>query len=363
MIWKTASLEDEKMSLYQSKTYISDLEYTIKHTPYMKDLDGSSILVTGASGLICSGLIDLLIMNNEEFNGNTKIYAAGRSETKMRNRFGKYFERDYFSFVSYDASQENVFDFEADYIVHGASNAYPKVIWEHPIETMLDNFCGTYELLHYAESAGCKNVIFISSSEVYGNKSTSEPFREDEYGFLDILNPRSSYSSSKRAAETLCASFSFERGVKSVIIRPGHIYGPTALRTDNRVSSDFAYRVANGQDILMKSDGSQIRSYCYVLDAATSILCVMLRGKSGEAYNISNSDSVMSIRELAELYAMYGKTRLRFERPSEKEQAAFNPMVNSSLNSEKIVSLGWNGLFDSKTGTEHTILSLRESIF
>lgn len=352
----------KNMNLYQSKTYISDLEYTIKHTPYIKEMNDSSLLVTGASGLICSGLIDLLIMNNEKFNGHTKIYAAGRSETKMHDRFGKYFEQDYFVFVPYDASKGNTFDFQVNYIIHGASNAYPKVIQEHPIETMLDNFYGTYELLQYAESVNCKNVVFISSSEVYGNKSTPEPFKENEYGFLDILNPRSSYSSSKRVAETLCSSFSYERGVKSVIIRPGHIYGPTASRADNRVSSDFAYRVANGQDIVMKSDGRQIRSYCYVLDAATSILCVMLEGESGEAYNISNPDSVMSIRELAELYATYGNTSLRFELPSEKERAAFNPMTNSSLNSEKITSIGWNGLFDSRTGTEHTILALRESM-
>lgn len=350
------------MSLYQSKTYISDLEYTIRNTPYIKELNDSSVLVTGASGLICSGIIDLLIMSNETINGKTKIYAAGRSESKMRDRFGKYFDRDYFVFVPYEASLRNNFSFKVDYIVHGASNAYPKVIQEHPVETMLDNFQGTYELLQYAENVGCKNLVFISSSEIYGNKSTQEPFKENEYGFLDILNPRSSYSSSKRAAETLCVSFSYERGVKSVIIRPGHIYGPTASRADNRVSSDFAYRVANGQNIVMKSEGSQIRSYCYVLDAATSILCVMLKGKNGEAYNISNPDSVMSIRELAELYATYGNTSLRFEMPSETERAAFNPMANSSLDSEKITSIGWNGLFDSKTGTEHTILALRESM-
>lgn len=349
------------MSLYQSKTYVSDLEYTIRHTSYIQKLNDSSVFVTGASGLICSGLVDLLIINNEKFNGSIKIYVAGRNEGKVRDRFGEYFKRDYFVFVPYDASRSNSFDFRSDYIVHGASNAYPKAIQEHPVETMLDNFRGTYELLQYAESVGCRNVVFISSSEVYGNKTTPEPFKEDEYGFLDILNPRSSYSSSKRAAETLCASFGYERDVKSVIIRPGHIYGPTASRTDNRISSDFAYRVADGQDIVMKSDGSQIRSYCYVLDAATSILCAMLRGKCGEAYNISNPDSVMSIRELAELYAAYGNTRLRFEMPSDKERAAFNPMKNSSLNSEKITSLGWKGLFDSKTGTEHTILALRET--
>ena len=116
-----------------------------------------------------------------------------------------------------------------------------------------------------------------------------------------MLNPRNSYSISKCAAETLCASYYDEYGVDSVIIRPGHIYGPTAQETDNRVSSAWAYCVARGKDIVMKSDGSQIRSYCYCLDSASAILKVMLKGSPVKAYNISNPTSIISIKQMAEV--------------------------------------------------------------
>ena len=173
------------------------------------------------------------------------------------------------------------------------------------------------------------------------------------------MNPRNAYASSKRAAETLCASYYKQYGVKSSIVRPGHIYGPTATKSDSRVGSSFAYSVAEGNDIVLKSEGKQIRSYCYTLDCATAILTVLLRGDPATAYNISNPSSIISIRELAGLYAKEGGVKLRFNQPSESEKAVFNPMDNSSLNSEKLEGLSWKGLFDAKTGTSHTIVALK----
>ena len=110
----------------------------------------------------------------------------------------------------------------------------------------------------------------------------------------------------------------------------------------------------------MKSDGAQIRSYCYMLDCASAILYVLLKGKKGEAYNIANPNSIMSIRELIEYLAKVGNDRLKFELPSQDEKKAFNPMNNSSLNSEKLCGLGWNGLFDAKFGLEHTVKIIKE---
>ena len=121
------------------------------------------------------------------------------------------------------------------------------------------------------------------------------------------------------------------------------------------------YNAADGKDIIMKSDGAQIRSYCYMLDCASAILYVLLKGKKGEAYNISNPNSIMSIRELAEYLAKVGNVRLKFELPSQDEKKAFNPMNNSSLNSEKLCGLGWSGLFDAKLGLEHTVKIIKEA--
>ena len=112
----------------------------------------------------------------------------------------------------------------------------------------------------------------------------------------------------------------------------------------------------------MKSDGSQIRSYCYCLDCAGAILKVLLSGQSGRAYNISNPDSVISIRQLAELLAESGGVGLQTCQPTEAERKGFNPMQNSSLAADGLLSLGWKGLFSARTGLEHTVSILRQCL-
>ena len=231
---------------------------------------------------------------------------------------------------------------------------------KEPVETMLSNFMGMLYLLGYAKKYGAQRVLYISSSEVYGRKDGNQPYREDEYGYVDLLNPRNSYSMGKRAAETLCASYADEYSVGSVIVRPGHIYGPTAFPTDSRVSSAWAYAAARGEDIVMKSNGAQLRSYCYCLDCAAAILKVLIKGENLCAYNISNPGSIVSIREMAELLTKAGDVKLIQETASEEERKAFNPMSNSSLDSKRLQNLGWKGLFDAERGFRHTVSVLRD---
>ena len=347
--------------IYDSQLWFQDIDLVLKEFPEFGDLDGKSVLITGATGLICSALVDILIRYNETHPQRIKILAAGRSEEKLKQRFGKYFDREYFSYVPYNANA-NMFAISetADYIIHGAGNASPNKIVKEPVETMLSNFNGLYALLQYAKEAGTKRLLYISSSEVYGKKENSLPYEETEYGYVDLLSPRNSYSVGKRAAETLCVSFTDEYGLETVMIRPGHIYGPTASKTDNRVSSAWAIAAANGEDIIMKSDGAQLRSYCYCLDCATAILKVLLNGENSHAYNISNPDSVISIREMAEIVSKAGNVKLLMDIPTKEEKKGFNPMSNSSLNSDSLQALGWRGLFDAQTGFEHTVKVLKD---
>ena len=351
------------MSIYDSKLWISDIDNTIKKIPELVELENKFVLITGATGLICSAVIDILSRRNETHRNKIKILAAGRSEEKMQNRFSCYFDADWFDFTLYDAaSLNNNFRFSCDYIIHGASNASPNKISSAPVETMLSNFIGTYSLLEYAKINNVKRLLFISSSEVYGKKEVYEPYKVNEYGYIDLLNSRNSYSNSKRAAETLCISYVDEYGVDATIVRPGHIYGPTALKSDGRVSSLWAYNAAKGEDIVMKSSGMQIRSYCYCLDCASAILKVLLRGKVGNVYNISNRNSIISIKDMAEILVKHAGIKLVMDVPSEEEKKVFNPMINSSLNSDSLYELGWEGLFDAETGFAHTINILKTII-
>jgi Nucleoside-diphosphate-sugar epimerases len=349
------------MGIYGSKLWISDLDKIIVSMPELRKLSGKSVMITGCTGLICSAVFDVLIRWNETHQRKIKILAAGRSENKVVARFNPYDKEDWFTFVPYDASStENDLYLPCDYIIHGASNASPNSIVKEPVETMMSNFVGVKYLLDYAREKKSKRLLYISTSEVYGRKENNNPRKIDEYGWIDLLTPRSSYSIGKCAAETLCASYYDEYGVESVIIRPGHIYGPTAMESDNRVSSAWAYAVARGEDIVMKSDGSQIRSYCYCLDSASAILKVLLRGEPIHAYNISNPDSIINIRGMAKILARSAGVELKLELPTEAEKKGFNPMSNSSLDSTELLALGWKGLFDAERGFSHTVEIIKE---
>ena len=349
--------------IYSSNTWHEDLEKVLSDLPELKTLENKSVMITGAAGLICSSIVDLFIKYNENHENTIHILAAGRQLKKMTDRFGDYCDRDYFTFITYDASKENnLEDLAADYIIHGAGNAYPGLIIKEPVETMLCNFTGLVQLLNYAKKKDTKRVLYISSSEIYGQKQNQEPYTEGEYGYIDLLNPRNSYSVGKRAAETLCASFSAEYGMETVIVRPGHIYGPTASPDDNRVSSAFAYSAAKGEDLVLKSPGSQIRSYCYCLDCASAILKVLLKGTNCTAYNISNPESIITIREMAGILARSGEVHLSFEVSDDEEKKGFNPMSNSSLDSHKLMTLGWKGIFNAEEGLSHTVKILKDSL-
>ena len=339
------------MNILESRLYQEDLQKSLSSVVDIEKLKDNKILITVATGLVCSAIVDLLI----SVDLGITVYAAGITEAKVIERFGGQVE-----FVPYDATKPIGFDVAVDYIIHGASNASPNLYVNEPVETMQANINGMQALLEYARKKNVKKVIYVSSSEVYGRKESIEPFKEDQYGFIDLLNPRSSYSIAKRATETMCASYQSEYGVQFNVVRLGHIYGPSATKSDKRVSSDFAYKAATGENLTMKSEGKQIRSYCYSLDCASAILTVMIKGNAGEAYNISNRNSIINIRQMAEYLSSAGGVELSFDIPAQSEAAAFNPMDNSSLDSTKLEELGWSGAFSAEEGLKHTTKILQE---
>jgi nucleoside-diphosphate-sugar epimerase len=233
---------------------------------------------------------------------------------------------------------------------------------QNPVDTMLSNVDGVKNLLDYAKNKKSERVLYISSSEVYGKKETMNPFSENDLGYVDLLSPRSSYPMAKRASETLCVAYSEQYGVDSVIVRPGHIYGPTATPNDTRVSSLFAYMSAKGEDIEMKGDGKQLRSYCHCLDCASAILTVLLCGEKAKAYNISNPNSIIDIMKMTEITAKAGGVKIIKAVVSDSDKRIFNPMDNSSLSSSLLESLGWSGVIGAEEGLTDTVKILRENL-
>lgn len=339
------------MRLLDSKKYIYDLKKAVDRNN-LSGLHGKTFFVTGGFGLICSTVIDVLLTCGK----TGKIYVGARNIEQFKDRFGNLDNVDY---VAYDALQKPNLEIAPDYIICGAGLASPELYTQKPVETILSNFDGLHNLLEFAKQNSVERLLYISSSEVYGKKDTSESFIEGVYGKVDIDNIRSSYPIAKRASELLCKAYCTEYNVNSVIARPGHIYGPSAKRNDKRISSDFAYKAANGENLVMKSDGSQKRSYCYSIDCAIQILTVLQAGKCGEAYNIGH-DEVTTIRKMAEITAKAGQVKLLMELPSDIEEKSFNPMNNSALDNSKIKKLGYRDTFTVEEGLTHTVEILKE---
>lgn len=345
-----------------TSSYQHDLRTAFDSIPDARDLFGTRILVTGATGLICSSVVDLLLLMNREFDAGITVYVAGRSEKDAEERFRRFARNDdELVFVPYDATSSEQMDFEGelDYIIHGASNANPAAYAQQPVETMLANLLGLSVMFDLGRATSARRLLYISSSEVYGQKDGLEPFSEGDYGYLDILNERAGYPSSKRAGESLCVAYGMEYGIESVIVRPGHIYGAAIRPSDNRVSAEVTRRALAGEDIVLKSTGGQLRSYCYALDCASAMLTVLLRGEKANAYNISNPHSICTVRELAEAVAKAGGVEVRFDLPA-GEKILHNLMQNSSLASDKLEALGWTPAFDLQRGVERMLTALKD---
>ncbi|MDO4987066.1 MAG: NAD-dependent epimerase/dehydratase family protein [Candidatus Saccharibacteria bacterium] len=345
------------MSLLTSKTYLSSLESSLDQVINLGGLKNKSIFITGATGLIGSALVDLLLIANQTRSLNIKIFAGARNLEKCRNRFLPF---DDLTILEYDLLKNFTSDLYFDYIVHCASNADPTNFSKYPVETNFGNIFGSYQLLNHLKKQQSGKFLFISSSEVYGNKDNQELYSETDIFPIDFSNLRACYPISKRCSENLCADFNSEYDVDYVIARPGHIYGPTMNSSDSRASSSFIRDASNGQSIVMKSKGEQLRSYCYVLDCATALLSILLAGQFCTAYNISNSKSLATIKEFAETCAAISGQHVTFELPSGSEKASYNLMSCSALNSTRLESLGWHGTRDLATGIQETLQILSE---
>ena len=331
--------------------YQKDILHIFKADLPWDKLSGCNILVTGATGLIGGCLVESLMMNP---NRDYHVYASGRNEERARKRFAEFAEDKAFHFIQHDVMLPLQSDVDFDYIIHAASNASPNFFAQKPVEVIKSNIDGVANLMEYGLTHGMKRFLYVSSGEVYG-EGDGRVFTEDYSGYVDCTKPRSCYPTSKRAAETLCVSYAAEYGADVVIARPCHVYGPHFTEQDNRVYAQFIRNVLRGEDIVMKSTGEQFRSWCYVVDCASALLHILLKGGSGEAYNIADANSNISIRELAETIAKIGGKKVVIDVPNADEQKGFNIVTKSIFATDKLELLGWRAQSNMLDGLNHTI--------
>lgn len=351
-------------SIYLSKIYREDLYTALNKVVHFEKLHGRSVLITGASGLIGSFITDILLYHNKQVEKESEIitiYASGRSLLRLKNRFAEVTNMSCLHLIEYDVNNEIPFDFLVDYIIHAAGNAYPAAFNIDAVGTIMSNVLGTKRLLDYAKEHNTKRFVFVSSGEVYGQGDLKlDEFEENYSGYINPLHPRSCYPSSKRTAETLCVCYTKQFGIDTGIVRPCHTYGPNATASDNRANVQFVNDVLCGNDILLKSTGSQMRSYSYIADNASAILTVLLNGKTGEAYNIANKHARITVAGFAKIVADVAGKKVVFENSDEIIKLEQTPITRAVLASDKLESLGWQGSFSVREGIEHTLKILKE---
>ena len=338
--------------------YQEDLE-RILQTDGISDLQGKCFLITGATGLIGTCLIDALMRYNEQ-GADIDIYALGRSKDKAATRLGEYFGDSHFHFVEHDARQSLSVLPDADYIIPLASNTHPLAYSQYPIETIEINVKGAEHALQKAIACGA-TVLYPSTVEVYGNAKGGDVFTEDYTGQLSLATARACYPESKRLSETLCQSYIAERGAKVKIVRLSRVFGPTMLMSDSKASSQFIVKALNDEDIVLKSKGEQLFSYTYVAEAVSAMLHVLLHGDNGVAYNISNEACNVRLKDFAQLCAKWAGRKVVFELPSETERKGFSIAMRAILDNTRLKGLHWQPTYTMQDAVNRTLSILKST--
>ena len=324
-------------------------------------LSGKNILITGANGILPSYLVEtILFLIKSNKIKDTCIFALVRNEKKANNRFKNYLKNDSLRFLIQDVCEPILIPDKIDIIIHAASQASPKYYGIDPVGTINPNVIGTNNLLILAKEKQIENFLYFSSSEVYGALENKEAIKETDFGYLNPLSIRSCYAESKRMGETICASWHSQFKIPVKIIRPFHTYGPGMSLEDGRVFADFINDIINNRDIVLNSDGSARRAYCYLKDAILGYFYILFKGINGEAYNVGNPYQEYSVKELATtLVKLFPEKSLKLKMNPEYSSPEYLPSdINRVLpDISKIQELGWSPKIDVKTGFSRTVLS------
>lgn len=312
----------------------------------MSVFDGKTILVTGATGLI--GKLCVKSLLNSGYN--TQVIALVRDEEKAKNIFG---ESKRLTYLVQDINQRINTTRRVDYIIHAASTTSSKDFVEKPVETIYTAINGSRNILEFAKNKRLEGMVYLSSLEIYG-VNEKENIKEEDYGYIDILNPRSSYSESKKMVETMCISYGTEYGVPVKIARLAQTFGAGVSISDNRVFAQFAKAIINKENIILHTKGETKRNYCYTTDAVRGIFTILTKGENNNAYNVANENSYCSISEMAHLLENeYTKVEYKID----EVNRGYNPTVKIALNTEKLNALGWEAKVNLKEMFDRLIMN------
>ncbi len=322
-----------------------DMEELVNSGCLFDDLRGSTVFVTGATGLIGSQVVKALACANRLKDSHIRILAFVRSEEKARKVFGSLLDRGDVSLVFGDVNREIETGENVDYVIHGASATSSRFFVTNPVETILTALEGTKNILVFARGKAVKGMVYLSSLEVYGVPGTEDGrVTEKDYGYMDPMSVRSSYSEGKRMVECLCASYASEYGVPVKVARLSQTFGAGVEYNDGRVFAEFARCAVEKRNIVLHTAGNTLRSYCYTKDAVSALLYILVKGNAGEAYNVTNEDTAVTIREMAQCVCdtfPESGISVEFDMPGDLASFGYNPEMVIRLDSSRLKALGW----------------------
>ena len=341
-----------------------DIEEIAKNEEYeFEMLNNKTILITGATGLIGNQIVKALACVNRLRNLNIKILALIQEEKEAKEVFSSIWNKDFFETYEGDIQDNINYNHKIDYIIHAAGPTNSKFFITNPVETIDIAVLGTKNILELAKKNNIESMIYLSSLEVYGNNKDKEILSENDYGYIDILNTRSSYSEGKRMVECMCRAYFEEYNVPVKIARLAQTFGPGVNYNDKRVFAEFCRAVIEKKDIVLHTEGRTTRNYCYVKDVIYALFTLLLKGNSGESYNVSNKNTAISIKEMAELVCnifLESEITVKTEIPEDISIYGYNPEAIVKLDSTKIESLGWHPTTDLENMFINTVKSMRE---
>lgn len=310
--------DSPKHNLWANPVLREDMEYIRARFDKADQLEGATVLVTGAAGFlgfyICHffqhlmeqgvGVRSLVLLDRFMFGRPAWIERLAAANLRIQvHQFD----------IATDSLEGIPGGRQADFVIHMASIASPVFYRQHPLETIDANIWGLRRLLDACLGGRLKGLLFFSSSEIYGDPPTDQiPTPEEFWGHVSCLGPRACYDESKRFGETLCQVFASKYNVPTRVVRPFNNYGPGMSLNDQRAPADFAKNVLEGRDLVLLSSGSPTRTFCYVADAVTGYL-KMLHHDRFDVVNIGIDRPEISIQQLAEFYQQAGQRVMNYQ--------------------------------------------------
>lgn len=342
-----------------NKTLEEDITLFASRFPLYEELRNKSFTITGATGLLGSCMVRCLLTLNERFQLHLRIIAVVRNLEKAQLMFGRpnnilsYYVCDFASTVSFDPPH-------TDYLIHFASPTASKYFVEHPVETLQAGVNGIEKVLDFARKNPLCSLAYISSMEVYGSVlDDSKPLTEEEQGYLDPMSVRSSYPMAKRTAECFCRAFAEEYRIPVKVARLAQTFGAGVSKDDHRVFAQFSRDIMQGKNMVLYTTGEVKHCYCYTMDAMSGILYILLHGRDGEAYNVANEQTYISILDMAKFLCQEFNPQIR-PVVELNENMGYPPATKLRLSSRKIQTLGWKPQYDLKTMFERLMQSMKE---